>query len=92
MDAIRSNPEIGERIFNAVSNRSEDLYAGITSADQKVKRLSTSAKAEFFLDRIEKMPAQQLEQYLSVQQERGVLSDSVIKKMEEYRSFKDIYN
>jgi hypothetical protein len=48
--------------------------------------------AEFFLDRIEKMPAQQLEQYLSVQQERGVLSDSVIKKMEEYRSFKDIYN
>lgn len=90
-DAIRSNPEIGERIFNAVSNRAEDLYAGITSSDQKVKRLSTSAKAEFFLDRIEKMPAQQLEKYLSVQQERGVLSGSVIKKMEEYRNFKDIY-
>ena len=90
-DAIESNPEIGERIFKYVVNKAEDLSAGLTSADQKVKRLGISAKAQFFLDRIEKMPPEKLEEYLFIQNQRGVLTDSVIEKMEEYRNFKSIY-
>ena len=90
-DALRSNPEIADRIYKYVSNKAEDLSAGLTSADQKVKRLSVSARAEFFLSRLETIPPAKLREYLSVQQERGVLTDSVIEKMEEYRNFKDIY-
>jgi len=90
-DALRSNPEIADRIYKYVSNKAEDLSAGLTSADQKVKRLSVSARAEFFLSRLETIPPAKLREYLSVQQERGVPTDSVIEKMEEYRNFKDIY-
>jgi hypothetical protein len=90
-DTIRSNPEIGEQIFDTVTRKIKDNAAGLTSADKKIKGLSTSARAEFFLDRVDRMPAEQLNAYLNSQYERGVLTDKVLQTMREFKSFKDSY-
>ena len=90
-DVLRSNPELSDQIFKSISTKIENKAAGLTSADQKIKRLSVAARAEFFLDRIDKMPPDQLREYLIVQEKRGVLTPSVLETMQEFKNFKDSF-
>jgi hypothetical protein len=88
-NSLRSNPELAQQILKSVIKKTQDKAAGVTSADRSIKNLPVAARAKYFIDKMDTMPPEQLSQYLNVQQQRGVLTKSVVEMMQQSQAFKE---
>jgi len=88
-NSLRSNPELAQQILKSVIKKTQDKAAGVTSADRSIKNLPVAARAKYFIDKMDTMPPEQLGQYLNIQQQRGVLTKSVVEMMQQSQAFKE---
>lgn len=82
------DPLMAESILKSINTRAEDSMLGITSDDKRVRALPNMAKAEFFLNRIDTMNPELLNQYLSVMQQREILTPKVARLIGEMQALR----
>jgi len=82
------DPLMAEAILKSINTRAEDSMLGITSADKRIRSLPSMAKAEFFLDKIDTMNPELLNQYLSVMQQRKILTPKVARLIVEMQALR----
>lgn len=88
-NALQENPKLASGILKSVIKRTQNKAAGVTSSDNRVKNLPVAARAKYFIDKMDTMPPEQLGQYLNLQQQRGVLTKSVVKMMQQSEVFRE---
>ena len=86
------DPETNEAVLRRVENFLKDEAAGITSSDKQVKRLSSTGRAQFFIERIQGMDRAEAARYLQEQVNRKVLTPKVQETMSNLQSFKDFFS
>jgi len=82
------DPLMAQAILKSINTRAEDSMLGITSDDKRVRALPNMAKAEFFLDKIDTMNPELLNQYLSVMQQREILTPKVARLIGEMQALR----
>jgi HD-GYP domain-containing protein (c-di-GMP phosphodiesterase class II) len=87
-DVIRENPDLAEAIVKSLNTKLEEASIGMTSADKRLKALPSLAKAEYFVDRLEDMPREQVPEYVRLMQQRKVLTPKVIKLVQELQALR----
>ena len=86
------DPDANESVVRRIETFLKDEAAGITAIDKQVKgRLSSTGKAQFFIERIEGMDRQEAARYLQEQINRGVLTPKVEKAMGSMQAFKSFF-
>jgi hypothetical protein len=88
-NSLNENPALAKQILKSVIKRTENKAAGVTSFDSRVKGLPVAARAKYFIEKMDTMPPEQLGQYLNLQQQRGVLTKSVVQMMQQSQAFRD---
>ena len=61
---------------------------GITSADKRIRSLPSMAKAEFFLDKIDTMNPELINEYLMTMQQRKILTPKVARLIGEMQALR----
>jgi hypothetical protein len=77
------HPELATRILKSLETKIKDDRLGLTSADKRLKNLTSFGRAEYFLNKMDTMPANELGEYLRVMQERDVLTPKVARIIRE---------
>ena len=86
------DPDANESVVRRIETFLKDEAAGITAIDKQVKgRLSSTGKAQFFIERIEGMDRQEAARYLQEQINRGVLTPKVEETMGSMQAFKSFF-
>jgi hypothetical protein len=88
-NVIQDNPELAPRILKSLNTKFEDDSVGMTSQDRRLKYLPIEARAEFLLKKIDTMPPANLSQYLSVMQQRGILTPKVVNLVLEMKALRE---
>ena len=87
-DVVRENPDLAQAIVKSIETKFKDESLGLTSADKRLKALPSLAKAEYFVDRLENMPREQVPAYLQTMQERKILTPKVVNLIQELQTLR----
>ena len=86
------DPDANESVTRRIETFLKDEAAGITAIDKQVKgTLSSTGKAQFFIERIEGMNRQEAARYLQEQINRGVLTPKIEETMGSMQAFKSFF-
>ena len=90
---LLADPEANEAVKRRVETFLKDEAAGITAIDKQVKtKLSTTGKAQFFIERIQDMDRAEAARYLQEQINRRVLTPKVQEAMTGIQAFRDFFS
>lgn len=87
---LMSAPEVNEAVRKRVLQKLEDRKKGLTSIDKQAKNLKIASRAEYYKDKIQKLPEEKKILYIQDQIQKGVMSKrvlDVIKDTEEFKRF-----
>ena len=87
---LMSDPEVNEAVRKRVLKKLEDRKKGLTSIDKQAKNLKIASRAEYYKDKIQKLPEEKKILYIQDQIQKGVMSKrvlDVIKDTEEFKRF-----
>lgn len=82
------DPLMAEAILKSINTKAKDSMLGITSADKRIRSLPSMAKAEFFLDKINTMNPELINEYLMTMQERKILTPKVARLIGEMQALR----